>query len=75
MIKNCRGDFFAAVMGSLPWCASPAVVESVGYRGGVILGLQLGVRSVMLESDSETFINTLNDHIVASQESGSFFVI
>lgn len=70
MIRDSRGSFVGAIMGKLSWCASPAVIEAMAIRSGILLGSQLGLTSVVVESDAKAVINMINGQIVTSQELG-----
>lgn len=71
VIRDCRGIFVGALMGKQRWCSRPAVAETVAIREAVRLGSQLGLGSVVMESDAQTVVNMINREISTSQELGT----
>ncbi|XP_058211492.1 uncharacterized protein LOC131323663 [Rhododendron vialii] len=55
-------------LGPAPWCASSLVAEALAIRQGILLGSQLSLGSVILESDAQLLMNMLNGQAAVSQE-------
>ncbi|XP_058219586.1 uncharacterized protein LOC131330099 [Rhododendron vialii] len=68
VIRDFRVCFVAASMGFFQWCASSLVAEALAIRQGILLGSQLGLGSVILESDAQLLVNMLNGQAAVSQE-------
>lgn len=68
VIRDSQSCFVAASMGISQWCASSTVAEALAVRQGILLGSQLGLGSVILESDAQLIVDMINGRIAVSHE-------